>query len=334
MSAPILLFGLPRSGTTWVGKLFDSHPDTLYRHEPDSVDPMRMPLFTDAAAVSRYGEEVKRFVSSLPLCRDPEVVGKQPLFAKSYHSAAALVAYRASVVAAKAVSRLHRHFPCVYRPTGRSPRVRLVWKSIESSGRLGLFVNLLPEARAVYLLRHPCGYVASHLRGAAQDRFAGADAKTSPTWLLERLLRNPSAQCHRANVGDVHHLAPEERLAWLWVLTQERVLADVATHQRVLVVRYEDICAEPLAATKEMFQFADLAWSIQTERFVHASTESADTGYYSVFKHPHAVAERWRLELKPAVQLRVLRILGASSMTRYYGTAPGRGTQPAAEATA
>lgn len=29
----ILLFGLPRSGTTWLGKLFDSHPDTLYRHE-------------------------------------------------------------------------------------------------------------------------------------------------------------------------------------------------------------------------------------------------------------------------------------------------------------
>ena len=32
----ILLFGQPRSGTTWIGKIFDSHPDTLYRHEPDS----------------------------------------------------------------------------------------------------------------------------------------------------------------------------------------------------------------------------------------------------------------------------------------------------------
>jgi hypothetical protein len=32
----ILVFGLPRSGTTWLGKIFDSHPETLYRHEPDS----------------------------------------------------------------------------------------------------------------------------------------------------------------------------------------------------------------------------------------------------------------------------------------------------------
>ena len=34
-SAPILLFGMPRSGTTWLGKIFDSHPQVLYRHEPD-----------------------------------------------------------------------------------------------------------------------------------------------------------------------------------------------------------------------------------------------------------------------------------------------------------
>src|SRR5229473_3034366 len=35
LRSPILIFGLPRSGTTWLAKLFDSHPLTLYRHEPD-----------------------------------------------------------------------------------------------------------------------------------------------------------------------------------------------------------------------------------------------------------------------------------------------------------
>ena len=32
---PILLFGAPRSGTSWLGRILDSHPDTLMRHEPD-----------------------------------------------------------------------------------------------------------------------------------------------------------------------------------------------------------------------------------------------------------------------------------------------------------
>lgn len=37
MSQPfVLLFGMPRSGTTWVGKILDSHPGTVYRHEPDA----------------------------------------------------------------------------------------------------------------------------------------------------------------------------------------------------------------------------------------------------------------------------------------------------------
>jgi hypothetical protein len=31
-----LVFGLPRSRTTWLGKIFDSQPDTLYRHEPNN----------------------------------------------------------------------------------------------------------------------------------------------------------------------------------------------------------------------------------------------------------------------------------------------------------
>src|SRR6185312_4530492 len=47
MKPCILIFGLPRSGTTWIGKLFDSHPDTLYRHEPDSVRRLSMPLFPE-----------------------------------------------------------------------------------------------------------------------------------------------------------------------------------------------------------------------------------------------------------------------------------------------
>ena len=29
----VMVLGAPRSGTSWVGKIFDSHPDVLYRRE-------------------------------------------------------------------------------------------------------------------------------------------------------------------------------------------------------------------------------------------------------------------------------------------------------------
>ena len=319
MKPCILVFGLPRSGTTWIGKLFDSHPDTLYRHEPDSVRRLSMPLFPEKEDASRYRGELEQFVVALPRMRSPEVVGKQPLFPKSYQSAIGLAAYRASVVAAKAVSHVRRHFPCAYRPTGSdSEHARLVWKSIESQGRLGVCVKALPHARAIHLMRHPCGYVASILRGQEGGRFSGETPHADNLWLLKMLLATSNGKARASNLGDLERLTPEERLAWYWVLTQEKILADVAGSDRVLTIRYEEVCAQPLEMTRRMFEFTGLDWQPHTERFVRTSTEVTDSNYYSVFKNPQASAERWRSELSPDIIERVQRILRASTLHRFY----------------
>ncbi|HET7299057.1 MAG TPA: sulfotransferase [Oleiagrimonas sp.] len=323
MSGCILVFGMPRSGTTWVGKLFDSHPDTLYRHEPDSVRRLNLPLYPDVTSARHYRHELEQFVALLPRMRSPEVVGKQPLFAKSYQSHAALVAYRASVVAAKAASRVKRNFPCPYRPLADgNPRARLVWKSIESPGRLGACMEALPDARAIHLMRHPCGYVASQLRGVSTNRFSNPEADASNPWILKMLLASSVGKAHELTLDDARKMTPEERLAWRWVLTGEKILADVAHNRRVLTVRYEDICAEPFTMTRKMFEFVGLNWQTQTGAFVRASSETVqratDTDYYSVFKPSQAAAERWRVELAPDVIERVMRVLRMSPLFRYY----------------
>ncbi|HET8555182.1 MAG TPA: sulfotransferase [Rhodanobacteraceae bacterium] len=323
MKGCILVFGMPRSGTTWVGKLFDSHPDTLYRHEPDSVHRLSLPLYPDEASARFYRHELEQFVASLPRMRSPEVVGKQPLFAKSYQSRAALAAYRASVIFAKAASRVKRNFPCPYRPTADgTAQARIVWKSIESPGRLGACMEALPKARAIHLMRHPCGYVASQLRGAATKRLSNSEADANNPWTLKMLLATSAGKAHELTLDDARHLAPEERLAWRWVLTEEKILADVAHDRRVLTVRYEDVCAEPFTMTRKMFEFTGLNWQAQTGAFVRASTETVqratDTDYYSVFKPSQAAAERWRYELAPEVIERILRILRMSTLSRFY----------------
>lgn len=319
MKPCILLFGLPRSGTTWIGKLFDSHPDTLYRHEPDSVQRLSMPLFPEKEDAPRYRDELERFVAALPGWRSPEVVGKQPLFPKSYQSAAGLAAYRASVVAAKAASRIHRHFPCVYRPTGAGGRhARVVWKSVESSGRLGACIKALPEVRAIHLMRHPCGVVASRLRGAVKHGFGQPTWEAGGLWVLKQLLATTSGQAHGMDLDAIRRLTPEEQETWSWVLTQEKTLADAAGSERVLTIRYEDVCARPIEMARRMFEFAGLDWQLQTEKFALASTRASDSGYYSVFKNPQASAERWRSELAPPVIERVERILRGSPVRRFY----------------
>src|ERR1700757_2925244 len=37
----ILILGSPRSGTSWLAKIVDSHPDVLFRHEPDEASGTR-----------------------------------------------------------------------------------------------------------------------------------------------------------------------------------------------------------------------------------------------------------------------------------------------------
>ncbi|HLI18377.1 MAG TPA: sulfotransferase [Rhodanobacteraceae bacterium] len=336
MRGCILLFGLPRSGTTWIGKLFDSHPDTLYRHEPDSVQYLTLPLYPEIGSAPQHREELQRFVALLPLMRSAKVVGKQPLFPKSYQSSAGLAAYRMSVAVAKAASRITRNFPCPYRPTAEgSGRARLVWKSIESSGRLGICIETLPDIRAIHLMRHPCGFVASMLRGTAAGRFGDPSSAADKSWLLKMLLGTASGKVHASEVGDASRFSPEECLAWCWVLIQEKILADVAGSNRVLTVRYEDVCADPIAMTRRMFEFTGLDWQPQTEAFVRASTQSTAhmTDYYSVFKSPQVSAERWRTELTPDVVERVIGIVSSSPLRHYYPDEARSTAQVAEEAT-
>lgn len=322
MNGCILLFGMPRSGTSWIGKLFDSHPDTLYRHEPDSVRHLQMPWYPDRGDAPRYRAELERFLAEVPAMRSPEVVGKQPLFPKNYQSAIGLAAYRASVVAAKAASLVHRHFPCPYRPTAVGyAGGRLVWKSIESLGRLGVCIDALPDARAIHIMRHPCGYVASVLRGSATGQFAAGRPvdRADFVWPLKPLLQAPVGQAHGLASEDLADLAPEELLAWRWTLVHEKAKADGLAAGRTLIVRYEDVCANPVEMTRKMFAFAGLGWQAQTETFVQQSTHHPQKNYYSVFKNPMASAERWHSELASTAIDRVMAILEHSSLRELYG---------------
>jgi hypothetical protein len=63
----ILLFGLPRSGTSWVGKIFDSHPSTIYRHEPDSRGALNdVALLPAPSEIDCFLPAARRFVGNLP----------------------------------------------------------------------------------------------------------------------------------------------------------------------------------------------------------------------------------------------------------------------------
>jgi len=313
----ILLFGLPRSGTTWAGKIFDSHPDTLYRHEPDSWAHMgEIPLAPEATPDPNLEHQVAAFGDRLPRMRTTKVAGSLPLFPKRRQSRLGFQFHRAGVLAAKAAARLTGEFPILtWGSTARDGSHRIIWKSIESVGRMGLLARSLPGSRGILLIRHPCGFAASILRGERNRHFTSEVAASEDYGIFEALLATSAARRRGLTLADLQLMRPEERLAWRWVLFNEKAMEDIADLDGFDVVRYEDLCRAPSAVTRHMFECCGLTMDPQTEAFLTESSSENRAGYYSVFKEPARAAYRWRHELDPEVVERILTV------TR--GTPPG-----------
>jgi hypothetical protein len=312
--------GMPRSGTTWLGKIFDSHPDTLYRHEPDSVRKIdELPPFADVRDTERYRRAITEFVAALPDMRLTKVTTTLPVFPKSYYAFPQLLLRKLNILIAKLGARFLGELPVSdvidYR---RIPDLPVVWKSIESSGRLGVLCRAIERCQAVLILRHPCGYVASVLRGEAQHKFSGSTPSHEDFDMFAKLFETAQARAHGLTLEALKVMHPVERLAWRWAIYYEKAMDDVAELSNCGHVCYEDVCKEPLAQSRKLFEFTGLAWNDQTEAFIRRSTASENTAYYSIFKDPLKSAYKWKLELAGEDIDRVLAVVNDTRPGRLY----------------
>jgi hypothetical protein len=84
-AAPILLLGSPRSGTTWLGKILDSHPDVFYLHEPDTVQRSAdLPYLLEAEDIEPHRAAAADYLASLGRVRQPKAAASLPVFPKRY----------------------------------------------------------------------------------------------------------------------------------------------------------------------------------------------------------------------------------------------------------
>lgn len=321
----VFLFGLARSGTTWVGKIFDSHPQTLYKHEPDTFAKLDLPWAPDVSQIDALRPEIEQWLSLLPDINTSSVAGSLPVFRKAYRSWWQHSAHGLSVWTAKAGQRFYGE-SVVLPFAGRTRGHCLVWKSVNSLGRLGVLLRAAGRRKAIVLLRHPCGVIASLKRGLALRCML--NDQSSDYNLLRMLLDTSPGKRHAITMDDLYRMQPEERLAWKWVLVHEKVFEDIAGMDNdVLVLPYEDVCADPKGCARRMFQITDLEWNSQTEAFIERTTAPrgarrhpglARTDYFSIFQDPARSSSRWRQELSPKEIERVSAIMDRSHLRRLY----------------
>jgi hypothetical protein len=197
-------------------------------------------------------------------------------------------------------------------------RLPVVWKSIESVGRLGVIARSVPRHCAILILRHPCGYVSSVLRGEAEQKFTDHEPASDDYGVFAALLETRHARARGLSLAALAALHPVERLAWRWALFNEQALDDIAGVPGCMHVRYEDVCADPLGQARELLAFAGLPWHAQTDDFVRKSISRDSGTYYSVFRDPVRAATSWRERLPADDARRVFDVLATSRLADMY----------------
>ena len=312
----ILIFGASRSGTSWLGKIFDSHPNTLYRAEPDKeLRNAEIPFLCTDQDIATYRDAAAKYADALMAVHNSNAAGSPPFPRKAYHSDVQYAVRTAMIYGVKSLGRLpglggsfgNMNVPD-FADFRRSGDVRMVMKSVGSLGRLGLFLAAMPDAKVILIIRHPCGHVASVIAGQKtrnlpQNAALGGLGETAPA--RERGL----------NQSTLDGLPLVEQLAWRWLILNELALRQSDGNDNVMVLKYEDLCAEPEPVARRLFEFAGLPWSEQTAGFVAESTASRNetgSGYFSVNRDPLISAMKWKTQMEPDDIAAVRRVVDKS----------------------
>ncbi len=312
LASVILVLGAPRSGTTWLAKIIDSHPDVLYRHEPDKTFPGPGPLTPDAlpGLLARWAAD-----------RSPRSVTKRPFFAKSWQPAWARKVRTLLATTVSAAARLPPPFKALadlrIPDFAIRPAPRIALKSINWSAGAPILAGTLPESRTILILRHPCGQVASVMRGNRERRF---DLTTEGTDMpFDEVAAVRFAAAHGVDDVAFQSLPIAAKYAWSWRAFNEPAYAALAGLRNVHIVIYETLCAQPEALARRIFGFAGLDWNGQTEDFVaHSTSHHGRAGYYEIFRNAAATAENWRTTMLLADQDAVRKVVSRSPLRQFW----------------
>ncbi len=269
----VIVAGMPRTGTSWTGRVLGLAPGYTYYREPDNFNLV---------------EGAERYFAYLYLPSN----GSDAQYRR--HMTRALTGKIATPFtmrddAGPIMDRMPRrwrklgtHFPVLYR---RKPNTLV--KLVNSSLALNWLQVQYPSAGVVYLLRHPCGQFASVKRLGWEPkphRLLWSDALVEDyLHPFEELIRSAETFWERAGAqwAAINYV----------VYHQHQQGADRA------LVPFEWLCQAPTERFRALFDRLDLEWTQEVDDFLEENTDEHSDQPYSLTRRSEKQIDKWKAEV-------------------------------------
>jgi hypothetical protein len=274
---PVYICGLPRAGTTITLQMLSEHPDVVTHKYADFLMPYmpyawnkvfpRIPVDAMRKPVPRIHRD------RIEVTRDSAEMGEEILWEHFFPYIHEETNYSVldGTTSNPAFERFYdEHLRKLALVRGRS---RYVSKAIMCVVRMQYLRKMFPEARFLLYIRNPIDHVASLIK---QDRIWAEIDQSDPRQIEIIELTGHHEFGPRqvmANVGDPSELRDIRRLfdsgewavsrarywAYVYGFVAKQLADDPELARRVLVVRYEDLCADSLPTIDRILAHTELS---------------------------------------------------------------------------
>ena len=248
---PIALHGVPRSGTTWLGEILNSHPHVRYAYQP-----LFSYAFKDYLAPNAERQRINDFFSEIAQSDDDFVrqsearsTGRLPNFAKDV-------------------------------PT------HTAYKEVRYHHILPNLIEQMPNLRTILIVRDPRAVISSWLRAPREFR-------SDLGWQVEDEWRSAASK-NQDRAEEFNGYEKWKEATNMYVDLSQKY-AD-----RVLLVRYCDLLANPHDKTSEIMRFCGLEVTPQTRTFLQVEASDTPSDPYGVDAR-RSSDEGWRRHLPTAI---------------------------------
>jgi len=271
-----------------IGRCYKQFPEELFRK-----------LKSDhSLSEDDYSKAIKVILS-------PDIESdRAPFFKKNHLTFSSPRFHYFAWLATRAASFFKPLYRYLFYPKGSS--LKLVIKETRSAIDMDSITVGLRSDKNIILFRHPCGAIASSLRGIDTGKMQPSTKANRERWFNDNKDKE-YINSHKIQLSQILSMPEHEYLAICWRLQNEDYIALPADNN--IYINYEDFMVDQETKVKALFSKLALSYDPGVERFIQTSSgiknekplmKDSSSTFYSVYRNQGFDPNKWMSSLDSA----------------------------------